>query len=174
MKTSQTGIDLITHYEQYHDGNLTEIGLQPKMCPAGIWTVGLGHALRNIETGNWLKGKSDFQTMVNQYPFLQTITKIQADELLKLDLIYIEKKINSRITRELTQQQFDALVSYSYNIGWSNTMQHLLNTNATDAEIADWFENHYITANGVKLKGLVYRRKSEAYLFINGVLKFFN
>ena len=38
MKTSQKGINLIKYFESLHDGDLTEIGLQPKMCPAGIWT----------------------------------------------------------------------------------------------------------------------------------------
>ena len=38
MKTSQIGIDLIKHFEGLHDGDLKKIGLQPKKCPAGIWT----------------------------------------------------------------------------------------------------------------------------------------
>ena len=60
MKTSSSGIALIAYFEQYHDGDLTKIGLQPKMCPAGIWTVGLGHALINKNTGKWLKGQQDY------------------------------------------------------------------------------------------------------------------
>ena len=38
MKTSQIGISLIKHFEGLHDGDLKKIGLQPKKCPAGIWT----------------------------------------------------------------------------------------------------------------------------------------
>ena len=34
------------------------------MCPAGIWTVGLGHALINKKTGKWLKGQGDYQEML--------------------------------------------------------------------------------------------------------------
>ena len=40
-------IDLVKSFEGIHDGDLTVIGLQPKMCPAGIWTVGYGRALRS-------------------------------------------------------------------------------------------------------------------------------
>lgn len=45
MKTSENGIILIKHYESLHDGDLSRIGLQPKMCPAGYWTEGYGHAI---------------------------------------------------------------------------------------------------------------------------------
>jgi lysozyme len=40
MKISEKGLDLIKHFESLHDGDLTIVGLQPKMCPAGIWTEG--------------------------------------------------------------------------------------------------------------------------------------
>ena len=60
MKTSSNGIAMIAMFEQYHDGDLSMIGLQPKMCPAGIWTVGLGHALINKETDKKIKGQQDY------------------------------------------------------------------------------------------------------------------
>ena len=40
MKTGIKGIDLIKEFESLHDGDLKQVGLQPKMCPAGIWTEG--------------------------------------------------------------------------------------------------------------------------------------
>ena len=58
MKTSQKGINLIKYFESLHDGDLTEIGLQPKMCPAGIWTEGYGHAIRDLK-GQFFKGKDN-------------------------------------------------------------------------------------------------------------------
>ena len=45
MKISQQGLDLIKFYEGLHDSDLTRIGLQWKYCPAGVVTVGWGHAL---------------------------------------------------------------------------------------------------------------------------------
>jgi hypothetical protein len=47
MKTSNVGIQLIQEFESLHDGDLTMIGLQPKMDPIGIWTEGYGHAMRD-------------------------------------------------------------------------------------------------------------------------------
>ena len=55
MKTSNIGIELIKEFESLHDGDLSIIGLQPKMCPAGIWTEGYGHAMRDNK-GNFIKG----------------------------------------------------------------------------------------------------------------------
>src|SRR5665647_1325406 len=46
--------DLTKHFESLHDGDLTIIGLQPKMCPAGIWTEGYGNAIIDPVTGKFL------------------------------------------------------------------------------------------------------------------------
>ena len=46
MKTGTKGIELIKSFESLHDGDLSKIGLQPKMCPAQIWTEGYGRAMR--------------------------------------------------------------------------------------------------------------------------------
>lgn len=40
------GREIVKHYESLHDGDLKQIGLQPKLCPAGIWTQGYGRAMR--------------------------------------------------------------------------------------------------------------------------------
>lgn len=175
MKISENGIKMTAHFEQYHDGDLTKIGLQPKMDPVGIWTIGLGHALVNKKTGKYLKGKSDYKLIATQYPEYLNLTYEEADNLLRADMTPIELKINKKITRYLNQDQFDALCVYFYNIGWSNTMENLLNNKATIDEIQKWWENHYITGQGSKkpLTGLVRRRKSEFYLFKTGELNYF-
>ena len=171
MKTSSSGIAMIAMFEQYHDGDLSMIGLQPKMCPAGIWTVGLGHALINKETGKWLKGQADYKFIAIQYPEYLTITKKQADELLKKDLISYENRVTKALKVPVTQYQFDALVSYVYNVGWSNTMFSLINNGAKMEAIVNWWKDHYITANGKVLKGLVWRRSVEADLFRTGIYR---
>ena len=56
MAISKNAIDLIKHYESLHDGNLKEIGIQPKMDPVGIWTIGWGHAIADPITKQFLKG----------------------------------------------------------------------------------------------------------------------
>jgi len=47
MKISKQGIELIKFFESLHDGNLSKIGLQPKLCPANIVTIGYGRALKD-------------------------------------------------------------------------------------------------------------------------------
>ena len=54
MKTNNEGIKLIKDFESLHDGDLTLIGLQPKMDPIGIWTEGYGRAMRD-KKGNFIK-----------------------------------------------------------------------------------------------------------------------
>jgi lysozyme len=169
MKTGQQGIDLIKHYESLHDGDLTQIGLQPKLCPAGVVTWGYGHT----ETYKGAQIK-DFETANKQFPEMETLTVEQAEELLKKDLIKEEDKVHLRINVPVTQYQFDALVSYFFNIGYSATMVQLVNLQASGKEITDWMTKHYTTVNGVYMTGLFYRRQSEALLFTTGELKFFN
>jgi len=161
MKTSQIGIDLIKHFEGLHDGDLSQIGLQPKMCPAGIWTEGYGHAMRDLR-GQFFKGIAN-----KGKAFVNSIVKneVQAEHLLSKDLEVYENIVMRKIKVELTGNQFDALVSYTYNAGGSDTLFKLINQKAPDAQIRKWFETKYITANGKVLNGLVARRKAEAKLF---------
>ena len=167
-RTSSTGIALIAYFEQYHDGDMHQIGLQPKMCPAGIWTVGLGHALINKKTGKWLKGHGDYREMLQQYPEYITMTKQQADELLRQDLLNYENKVQKGLKVAVNQAQFDALVSFCYNCGWSETLFRMINGKEPTEKIVSWWQTHYITGNGKVLKGLIFRRKVESEYFRTG------
>ena len=166
MKTSQTGINLIKHYEGLHDGNLKKIGLQPKMCPAGIWTVGYGYALVNKNTGKWLKGNADYPLIEVQYPDYVNMTEVQAEKLLEYSLLKYENKVNKKLTVSVSQNMYDALVSHTYNTGGSDTLFRLVNAEKT-LEAAKWIETRYTTAEGEVLPGLVKRRKSESKLFLS-------
>ena len=157
MKTSQIGIDLIKHFEGLHDGDLKTIGLQPKKCPAGIWTEGYGHAMRD-SNGNFLRGN----TIANQ-----TISIQKAEQLLKKDLEIFELIVTRKIKIGLKQNQFDALVSHTYNTGGSDTLFKLTNQKAPEPQIRKWFETKYITGGGKVLAGLVARRKAEAKLYFH-------
>lgn len=159
MKTSQIGIDLIKHFEGLHDGDLKQIGLQPKKDPVGIWTEGYGHAMLD-SNGYFLRG--------DKIPKGTVKTEKEAEELLKRDLSVYELIVARKITVDLKQNQFDAIVSHTYNTGGSNTLFYLINSKAKDSEIKKWFETKYITAGGKVLKGLVERRKAEAKLFFFG------
>lgn len=161
MKTSQIGIDLIKYFEGLHDGDLRLIGLQPKMCPAGIWTEGYGRAMRD-KNGKFIKG---IENKKLAYSRITIRTKEQAEIALREDLVEFEKIVLSKLKVSVKQQQFDALVSHTYNTGGSDTLFRLVNNKSPNPDIKYWFENKYITGGGKKLKGLVERRKAEAKLY---------
>lgn len=153
MRTSQIGIDLIKFFEGLHDGNLKEIGLQPKKCPAGIWTEGYGHAVRDPK-GNFLKGK-----------IAPKHTIFEADAIMQLqeDLEAFELLVIRKLKRPIKQNEFDALVSFVYNCGVSQTLFEMVNSQ--NPLLKSWWVSHYITGGGKQLKGLIERRKAEAKLY---------
>lgn len=170
MKTSKQGIDLIKHYESLHDGDLKKIGLQPKMCPAGIWTEGYGHAMKDFN-GKVLRGSENREKAER---LSQVKNEDQAEELLAEDLEKFEKIVLNSLKVVIKQHQFDALVSHAFNTGGSKTMFGLINDSSDDDELAKWWTEKYTTAAGVKLRGLVARRFTEWTLYKTGELKFFN
>ena len=161
MKTSSIGIGLIESFESLHDGDLSVIGLQPKMDPIGIWTEGYGHAMRD-KKGNFIKGA---ENKALAYANISIHNKVDAARVLLQDLSSREHTVMQNIKIELNQNQFDALVSYVYNTGGSSTLYNLINKKAPEVSIRKWFETKYITADGVKLPGLVRRRKAESNLY---------
>lgn len=140
MKTSQIGIDLIKSFEG--------CVLKAYKCPAGVWTIGYGHTA-GVKEGD-------------------IISKKQAEELLKQDLKQFETYVNNLVTVELNQYQFDALVSFCYNIGPGNlkssTLLKLLNK--WDYEGAAEQFDRWVKAGDKKLAGLVRRRAAEKELFL--------
>ena len=143
MKTSDKGIALIKQFEG--------LRLQSYLCNGNVWTIGWG------STGI-------FGIKVKEGDFIKIE---EAEQLLKLDIKKFEDLVNSRIYTKITQNQFDALVSHSYNTGGSDTLFHLINKCEGKEMIRDWFENTYISANGKLLNGLIARRKSEANLYFS-------
>lgn len=124
MRTSPLGIELIKHFEGLHDGNLKKIGLQPKLCPAGIVTIAYGHVLRDKE-GNFLRGDEGIKQALLLYPEWETITEAEAEAILIKDLSSFEKSVNS-LKIPLKQHEFDALVSFAYNLGFSSLYKSTL------------------------------------------------
>jgi lysozyme len=165
MRTSERGMNLIKKYEGLHDGDLKAIGLQPKMCPANVWTEGWGHAMVD-KNGKFLKGIGDKDKAYR----MQSVHNIQeADALLVKDLKAYELIVTRKVDVPLNQNQFDALVSHTYNTGGSDTLFKLINEKANDKVIYTWFTENYIRGGGKILKGLITRRKEEAELFFTKV-----
>lgn len=145
MNISQTGIKLIQSFEG--------CVLHAYKDAVGVPTIGWGH------TGG--------------VTLDQKITQAQADTLLIKDLQKFEDGVDKAVTREINQNQFDALVSFSYNCGLGNLGKSTLlkKVNAGDfvgaaKEFAKWNK-----AGGEVLAGLTKRRKAEAELFAKPVVK---
>ena len=139
MKISNKGIDLIKHFE----GCETEA----YKCPAGVWTIGYGH-IKGVQEGD-------------------VITEAQAHEMLVEELNEYENYIHDYVECPLNQDQFDAMVSWVYNLGSGNLRSStLLRTlNAGDyagvpAQMMRWNK-----PAGKPLEGLTRRRQAEADLF---------
>ena len=172
MKISEQGLELIKHFESLHDGDLTKIGLQPKRDSVGIITIGYGHALLDPK-GKWIK---DIKQVEKYYPQYLNIDEKQATHLLLDDTIKYSNKINS-LNLSLKQHQFDALVSFSFNVGFkalcdSTLLKRIKEEFTTDELIRDAFLM-WNKAGGKILSGLTRRRKSEALLFTKGELNFY-
>lgn len=122
--------------------------LEAYKCPAGVWTIGYGHT-RGVIPGD-------------------VITEAEAEALLAEDLEDSEDAVRAFVNVELNQNQFDALVSFVYNLGSGNfnssTLLRKLN-NGDYLGAANEF-NRWNKAGGVVLSGLVRRRNAEANLFI--------
>jgi lysozyme len=161
LQINELGINIIKHFEGIHDGDLRVIGLQPKMCPSGVWTEGYGRAMRN-DKGRFIKGA---ENKALAYSRITIHTEEQAEKALYEDCKIFESIVRGSIDIQLTPNQFSMLVSYTYNTGGSATLWRLINGKFPKSAIKDWIENHYITGGGKKLAGLVRRRKAEAVLF---------
>lgn len=140
MKISQNGIDLIKRYE-----GCSLISYQDT---SGIWTIGYG----------WT-GKVNGKTICKGLK----ISQETADNLLSTNLVSYENKVNKyQNIYHFNQNEFDALVSFCYNIG--NIDQLTDNGKRTKEKIkSHWIA--YCKSNGKTLQGLVNRRKDELKLF---------
>lgn len=130
-----------------HEG----LRLEAYLCPAGVWTIGYGHT-KGAKPG-------------------MTITRQQAEALLREDLLTAENTVN-RLHLKLNQNQFDALVSFVFNVGSGNfqrsTLLKKIQANANDPAIASEF-NKWNRGGGRVLPGLVKRRKQEAELYFSNI-----
>lgn len=158
------GLALIKQFESLHDGDLTVVGLQPKLCPAGIWTVGFGRALTD-QRGSFLRGQAGRDEAYAQY---SNLSMEQAEQFLMEDTSKFSKGVADLLKVEVSSNEFSALVSLAYNIGLGafkkSTVLRRLNAGdkggAADAFLM-WNKS-----NGKTLRGLVRRREAERKLFL--------
>ena len=139
MKISIEGLSLIKKFEGCE--------LNSYKCAAGVPTIGFG-STHGIEMG-------------------MSISKARAEELLLEDISKFEDIVDKAVTVALDQHQFDALVSWTFNLGGGNlnssTMLKVIN--AGDYEDVPEQIKRWNKANGKVLEGLIRRREAEALLF---------
>jgi lysozyme len=145
-KISNKGLDLIKSFEG--------LKLSPYACPAGIPTIGYGNTF--YENGKKV-------TLTDP-----SINESRANDLLAHSLIKFEQYVDSYCIDTINQHQFDALVSFCYNVGPSNlkisTLLKKVNANPNDSTIGNEFMK-WTKAGGKTLKGLVSRRSAESTLY---------
>ena len=143
MFINERGLSLIKSFES--------LQLKSYVCPAGKWTLGYGH------TGTDVKPN-------------QTITTAEAEELLLKDIENFNIHIQHLITAQLNENQFSALVSFTFNVGIDNlkssTLLKKVNSNPSNPTIKNEFLK-WVYANKSILNGLVKRRTAESDLYIS-------
>jgi lysozyme len=146
--TSKNGIDLVKSFEGFSS--------KPYMCPASVCTIGYG-------TTRYPNGT---KISMNDAP----ITEAKALEYLTFDMKAFERNVDAYSRDDINQNQFDALVSFCYNVGpnalKSSTLLKKVNINPNDPSIANEFAK-WNKGGGRILKGLVRRRKEEAQLYFS-------
>jgi lysozyme len=147
MNVSDKCINMIKHHEGFVR--------KPYQDPIGLWTVGVGHLI-----GDGKKLPKEWN---------KEFTDEEVDNILCEDLERFEIGIQRLTKVSLTQSQFDALVSFSFNVGLGNFQSSTLRSklNRGDYEGASNEFPKWRKAGGKILKGLVKRRADERNLFLN-------
>ena len=158
MNVSPKAIGMIKHHEGVRQ--------KPYRCPAKLWTIGVGHVLYP-EQG---KLKIDDR---DAYPLRpednRKFSVEEVDAILAADLQRFERGVEKFVSVALTQGEFDALVSFSFNVGLGtlqrSTLRAKLNRNDKDGAADELLK--YCLAGGKILKGLQNRRIDERAMFFS-------
>ncbi|HII4328457.1 TPA: lysozyme [Enterobacter cloacae] len=140
MKISKSGLQLIKDFEGCR--------LRAYQCSANVWTIGYGHT-HKVHPGD-------------------CITQEEAEQLLAKDIKLFEGVVNRLVKVSLTQNQFDALVSFVFNLGEGNLSSSTLlkHLNSGDYLSAANELPRWVNAGGKKIPGLVRRRNAERLVFM--------
>lgn len=146
MKLNENGYNLICEFEG--------LKLKPYLCSAKIPTIGYGNTY-------YPNGKR--VTLLDD-----AITKEYAFEIFKTIADKFAKRVDDMVTSELTQNQFNALVSFAYNVGTgafaTSTLLKKVNNNPNDVTIKNEFLK-WVRANKKVIQGLVNRRNKEVLIY---------
>ena len=161
MKTSPEAIKMIKH----HEG----VRVKPYRCPAGLHTIGVGHVLYPEQAKLPMAERLKMPIQIEHF---RIFSMEEVDAFLAQDLARFERGVARYCPPALASQGiFDALVSFSFNVGLGNLQRSGLRmkTNRGDFdEAADEFLK-WTKAGGKALPGLVKRRNDERALYLSGV-----
>jgi lysozyme len=158
MNVSPNAVAMIKHHEGVRQ--------KPYRCPAKLWTIGVGHVMYPDQGKLKLE---DRMSVALRPEDDRSFTMEEVDGILRSDLSRFERGVEQYITAPLTQGMFDALVSFSFNVGLGTLQRSTLRQklNRGDKEGAAEELLKYCMAGGKILKGLQNRRIDERNLFLS-------
>ena len=158
MNVSPKAIEMIKHHEGVRQN--------PYQCPARLWTVGVGHVMFP-EQGRLKIDQRDAFYLPDGA--LRKYSMEEVNAILRADLARFEKGVANYCPVPLTQGQFDALVSFSFNVGLGTLQRSTLRQKVIRGDMAGAAEEllKYCMAGGKILKGLQKRRIDERALFLS-------
>ena len=142
------------------------VRLRPYRCPALLWTVGVGHVI----DPNHIRVKLDERKgLAIPDGWDRTLTMDEVNDILAKDLVTFERGVLRLCPEGLTQGRFDALVSFSFNVGLGNLQRSTIRMKHNRGEFEDAAESfmQWTKAGGKELPGLVKRRKHERALYLS-------
>lgn len=154
--------DKVIHMIKHHEGVRTK----PYQCPALLWTVGVGHVIDPYHARVKLDNR---KALPIPDGWNRTLSMDEVNEILKKDLARFEQGVLRLCPVKLTQGQFDALVSFSFNVGLGNLQNSTLRMKVNRKDFDGAAEQLLVwtKAGGKVLKGLVTRRNDEKALFLS-------
>jgi lysozyme len=144
----------------HHEG----VRSKPYQCPALLWTIGVGHV---IDPTHAKVPMADRKQLPIPAGWDRVLSNDEIMDILKADLNRFEQGVLRLIKVPLTQGQFDALVSFSFNVGLGNLQNSTLRMKVNRGDFEGASEQFLVwtKAGGKVLKGLVTRRTDEQALF---------
>jgi lysozyme len=158
MNISDKAIKMIQHHEGVRQ--------KPYRCPAKLWTVGVGHVLYPAQGKLKIEDRMGIELLPEDN---RTFTMEEVNGILRTDLTRFQSGVEKLCPVSLTQGQFDALVSFSFNVGLGTLQRSTLRQKLLrgDKEAAAEELLKYCMAGGKILKGLQNRRIDERALFLS-------
>lgn len=152
---NQRGLKLVMAFEGFRE--------MVYLCTANYWTIGYGHMIRPFDKTR------DTREIMSANPFPNGVTKAEAEALLSDDLETAERAVSRLVKFPISENQFSALVSFTFNLGAGNlqasTLRRKINRGELEEASAEFMK--WTISGGRKTPGLVRRRQAESALFMS-------